>query len=113
MEWCEFVLGTHSLQQWFEYCSSGKKKYSCPMCKQTCGAKDVARLYFQSVGDASNDSVLTQKPRDWVERDPEALRIEVKRLEMKVSVLNSALEGQGKDLKQLSEEVLLLGCWEN
>lgn len=101
-----------SLQQWFEYCSSATKKYSCPMCKQTCVAKDVARLFFQSVGDA-DDSMLAKKPADWVERDPELLRSEVKRLEMKVSVLNSTLEGQGKDLKQLTEEVCLLDFWEN
>lgn len=79
------------------------------MCKQTCVGKDVARLYFQSVGDA-NDSMLAKKPADWVEKDPELLRSEVKRLEMKVSVLNSTLETQGKDLKELQEEVFLLGC---
>lgn len=76
------------------------------MCKQTCVGKDVARLYFQSVGDA-NDSMLAKKPADWVEKDPELLRSEVKRLEMKVSVLNSTLETQGKDLKELQEELQL------
>lgn len=75
-------------------------------------AKDVARLYFQSVGDA-NDSMLAKKPADWVEKDPELLRSEVRRLEMKVTVLNSTMETQGKDLKELIEEVFLLGCWEN
>ncbi|XP_038906710.1 uncharacterized protein LOC120092637 [Benincasa hispida] len=103
---CGHVFHELCLQQWFEYCSNGKKKYSCPMCKQTCMGKDVARLYFQSVGDA-NDSMLAKKPADWVEKDPELLRSEVKRLEMKVSVLNSTLETQGKDLKELHEELQL------
>ncbi|KAG7013762.1 hypothetical protein SDJN02_23929 [Cucurbita argyrosperma subsp. argyrosperma] len=101
---CGHVFHELCLQQWFEYCSNGKKKYSCPMCKQNCVAKDVARLYFQSVGDA-NDSMLAKKPADWVEKDPELLRSEVRRLEMKVTVLNSTLESQGKDLKELIEEL--------
>lgn len=71
--------------------------------------KDVARLYFQSVGDA-NDSMLAKKPADWIEKDPELLRSEVKRLEMRVSVLNSTLETQGKDIKELHEEVFLFDC---
>ena len=70
--------------------------------------KDVARLYFQSVGDA-NDSMLAKKPADWIEKDPELLRSEIKRLEMRVSVLNSTLETQGKDIKELHEEVFLPG----
>ncbi|KAL0538149.1 hypothetical protein IC582_027148 [Cucumis melo] len=103
---CGHVFHELCLQQWFEYCSNGKKKYSCPMCKQTCVGKDVARLYFQSVGDA-NDSMLAKKPADWIEKDPELLRSEIKRLEMRVSVLNSTLETQGKDIKELHEELQL------
>ncbi|XP_050947946.1 uncharacterized protein LOC103497686 isoform X2 [Cucumis melo] len=76
------------------------------MCKQTCVGKDVARLYFQSVGDA-NDPMLAKKPADWIEKDPELLRSEIKRLEMRVSVLNSTLETQGKDIKELHEELQL------
>ncbi|TYK14032.1 E3 ubiquitin-protein ligase TRAIP-like [Cucumis melo var. makuwa] len=102
---CGHVFHELCLQQWFEYCSNGKKKYSCPMCKQTCVGKDVARLYFQSVGDA-NDPMLAKKPADWIEKDPELLRSEIKRLEMRVSVLNSTLETQGKDIKELHEESL-------
>ncbi|KAL4015061.1 hypothetical protein IC575_027287 [Cucumis melo] len=103
---CGHVFHELCLQQWFEYCSNGKKKYSCPMCKQTCVGKDVARLYFQSVGDA-NDPMLAKKPADWIEKDPELLRSEIKRLEMRVSVLNSTLETQGKDIKELHEELQL------
>ncbi|KGN45695.1 uncharacterized protein LOC101218841 isoform X2 [Cucumis sativus] len=51
--------------------------------------------------------MLAKKPADWIEKDPELLRSEVKRLEMRVSVLNSTLETQGKDIKELHEELQL------
>lgn len=91
-----------SLQQWFEYCATSKK-HTCPVCKQGCKVKDACRLYFQSVGDA-NEGVLTQKQRG-VEEDAGVLRKEVKRLEGKVSGLNSVLENQTKELGELKDEV--------
>ena len=91
-----------SLQQWFEYCSNSKK-CTCPVCKQSCTGSNVARLYFQSLGD-QNESFLSQKVIECNE-DPELLRGEVKRLEVKVTGLTSSLERQGKEIKQLNDEV--------
>lgn len=93
-----------SLQQWFEYSSKGKK-HTCPICKQGCRASDACRLYFQSVGDANN-SVKPSKCFE-LEEDAGVLRREVKRLEVKVSGLNSQVEGQTKELEGLNEEVFL------
>lgn len=92
-----------SLQQWFEYCTNGKKK-NCPVCKQTCTEKNTHRLYFQSVGDP-NDPSLSQKPPDSEEGTPCELRNEVKRLEGKVLKLVSTLEQQQEDLKEVNVEV--------
>ncbi|KAK9279927.1 hypothetical protein L1049_013611 [Liquidambar formosana] len=100
---CGHVFHELCLQQWFEYCSS--KKSSCPVCKQTCSDKNAGRLYFQSVGDPS-DPILSQKPVDR-EEDPEVLRREVRKLEAKVSGVNSTLERQEKDLKELNEELCI------
>ncbi|KAE7999442.1 hypothetical protein FH972_003875 [Carpinus fangiana] len=90
------------LQQWFEYCSNAKK-CTCPVCKQLCSANNASRLYFQSVGD-SNDTVLTQKPIN-CEKDTEELCRELERLETKVSGLTSVLDRQGKELKEVNEEL--------
>jgi len=92
-----------SLQQWFEYCPATRKR-SCPICKQACQANKVCRLYFQSVGDASDAAPPPRSPG--LEVDPEVLRAEVRRLEAKASGLVSALEHRNKDLEQLNEEVI-------
>lgn len=92
-----------SLQQWFEYCTNGKKK-NCPVCKQTCTEKNTNRLFFQSVGDP-NDPSLSQQPHDNEGRTPCELQNEVKRLEGKVLKLASTLEQQQKDLKEVNVEV--------
>lgn len=63
----------------------------------------MSRLYFQSVGDATEASV-TQKLRD-CEQNPEELRREVKRLQGRVSGLDSALEKHQKNLNDITEEV--------
>ncbi|KAL9245384.1 hypothetical protein vseg_019045 [Gypsophila vaccaria] len=103
---CGHVFHELCLQQWFEYCKSSKKQ-TCPVCKQGCGRKDVCRLYFQSVG----DPVLTQcrSENSTTDREtsdcPEILRVEVKRLESKVSNLNSALDLQKKVVTQLTDEL--------
>lgn len=95
-----------SLQQWFEYCSSAKK-CSCPVCKQSCSASNVNRLYFQSVGD-SNDLILSQNVED---EDPRELRGQVQRLEVKVKGLSSLLERQGKELKDVNDQVNSIAFW--
>ncbi|KAJ8427358.1 hypothetical protein Cgig2_000487 [Carnegiea gigantea] len=91
--------------QWFEYCAKSKKQ-TCPVCKQACTAKNVGRLYFQSVG----DPVLSQSQIPIVSTGdadrPEVLRREVKRLENKVSGLVSSLDQHQKDVQQLTSEVL-------
>lgn len=92
-----------SLQQWFEYCTNGKKK-NCPVCKQTCTEKNTHRLFFQSVGDP-NDPSLSQQPHDVEGGPPCELQNEVKRLEGKVLKLASTLEQQQKDIKEVNAEV--------
>ncbi|KAG4938121.1 hypothetical protein HKD37_16G044608 [Glycine soja] len=99
---CGHVFHELCLQQWFEYSSKGKK-HTCPICKQGCRASDACRLYFQSVGDANN-SVKPSKCFE-LEEDAGVLRREVKRLEVKVSGLNSQVEGQTKELEGLNEEL--------
>ncbi|XP_061967051.1 uncharacterized protein LOC133690803 [Populus nigra] len=92
-----------NLQQWFEYCSS-EKKCSCPVCKQNCSAQDGGRLYSHSVGDQT-EPLGDRKPGD--EEDSELLRGEVERLEGIFLVLNTILERQVKEIKQLNEELYL------
>ncbi|MCD7463969.1 hypothetical protein HAX54_051840 [Datura stramonium] len=99
---CGHVFHELCLQQWFEYCTNGKKK-NCPVCKQACSEENANRLYFQSIGDP-NDTSLTQKPRDYDE-DHLELTNEVKRLEGKVLQLTSTLEKQLKDLKEVNAEL--------
>lgn len=79
------------------------KKRSCPICKQTCSNANVARLYFQSVGDA-NDANVSQKPRN-DEENPEELQKEVNRLEGKVLSLASNLEQQQKAFEEVKNQV--------
>ncbi|CAI9292128.1 unnamed protein product [Lactuca saligna] len=98
---CGHVFHELCIQQWFEYCSKGKKK--CPICKQTCSASNVSRLYFQSVGD-SNEPKLSQNLQTQKE-DPEELKIECRRLEGKVKGLSSALESRENDLRNISNEL--------
>ncbi|XP_050235586.1 uncharacterized protein LOC126685702 [Mercurialis annua] len=99
---CGHVFHELCLQQWFEYCSNSKK-CTCPVCKQSCTGSDVMRLYFQSLGD-QNESLLSQKVTEFRD-DPELLRGEVKRLEIKVTGLSTNLESHEKELKQLNEEL--------
>lgn len=97
------IFRNPSLQQWFEYCK-GTKKCTCPVCKQSCSAKNVGRLYFQSVGDQT-DSLVSPSLKDQDVEDPVVLRGEVKKLEIKVSRLTSDMEHQGKELKGINAEV--------
>ncbi|KAG9130570.1 hypothetical protein Leryth_011831 [Lithospermum erythrorhizon] len=98
---CGHVFHELCLQQWFEYCTNGKKR-NCPVCKQKCATKDVSRLYFQSLGDP-NDANNSQKAHQ-CEESPEELLGEVKRLEGKVSGLGLALEQRNKDLEGVNKE---------
>ncbi|XP_071698834.1 uncharacterized protein [Rutidosis leptorrhynchoides] len=98
---CGHVFHELCLQQWFEYCSKGKKK--CPTCNQTCSSCNVTRLYFQSVGDF-NDPNLSQKLQT-DKQNPEELQLECRRLEGKVKGLTLALETREKDLKNITNEL--------
>ncbi|CAB4300492.1 unnamed protein product [Prunus armeniaca] len=98
---CGHVFHELCLQEWFGYYAS-KKKYSCPVCKQSCKPNDVARLYFQW-----GDSGLTQRPVIEREEDSEALRREVRRLEAMVLGHGSALERKEKEVKALNQELYL------
>ncbi|KAL3517215.1 hypothetical protein ACH5RR_024117 [Cinchona calisaya] len=98
---CGHVFHELCLQQWFEYCTNGKKK-NCPVCKQICSNANAGRLYFQSIGDPNE--YLTQKAGDYGE-SPEELRNEVKRLEGKVLGLTSALEQQQKSFEAVNSEL--------
>ncbi|XP_073148062.1 uncharacterized protein [Henckelia pumila] len=104
---CGHVFHELCLQQWFEYCPKGKKR-NCPVCKQTCTNANVWRLYFQSIGD-TNDSSLSQKPLDH-EENPKELRNKVTRLEGKVVALESTLEQQQKDSREVKNQ--LFACEE-
>lgn len=77
------------------------------MCKQSCSASNVNRLYFQSVGDC-NDPILSQNVED---EDPRELRGQVQRLEVKVKGLSSLLERQGKELKDVNGQVNSIAFW--
>ncbi|KOM57267.1 hypothetical protein LR48_Vigan11g029900 [Vigna angularis] len=101
---CGHVFHELCLQQWFEYSSKGKK-HTCPICKQSCGASDACRLYFQSVGDASDGGKLLKSFES--EENVGLLRTEVKRLEVKVSGLNSELERQTKELEGVKQELCI------
>ncbi|XP_021850473.1 uncharacterized protein [Spinacia oleracea] len=101
---CGHVFHELCLQQWFEY-SKGTRKQTCPVCKQGCTQKSVGRLYFQSIGDpiCSQSQIDTQKRSNYGnDESPELLRLEVKRLEAKVSGLSSALDLHQNDAKELT-----------
>ncbi|KAL8192342.1 hypothetical protein R6Q57_027527 [Mikania cordata] len=98
---CGHVFHELCIQQWFEYCSKGKKK--CPICKQKCSESNVSRLYFQSVGD-SDDSNLSQKPQTCKE-NPEELKLEVRRLEGKIRGLSLSLESRENDFINIIDEL--------
>ncbi|KAK9143859.1 hypothetical protein Syun_013259 [Stephania yunnanensis] len=101
---CGHVFHELCLQQWLEYCPEKKKK-TCPVCKQRCGHENIVRLYFQSIGDSNDSSVLSQKPVDVGEDDPAALRRQVKKLQAKISGLGPALERREQESKALNEDL--------
>ncbi|KAI3933592.1 hypothetical protein MKX01_032697 [Papaver californicum] len=100
---CGHVFHELCLQQWLEYCNG--KKQTCPVCKQKCCQEKISRLYFQSTGDPTD---LTQKKGSKIcfeEEDPRVLRVEVKKLEIKISELTGAFERQEKELKDTIEHL--------
>ncbi|KAJ6723008.1 RING ZINC FINGER PROTEIN-RELATED [Salix koriyanagi] len=104
---CGHVFHELCLQQWFEYCSNEKKR-SCPVCKQNCSAQNAGRLYFQSVGDQTEP--FGDRKAGECEEDPRLLSGEVKRLEGKLSGLNTILERQVKEMNHLNEELFFSSC---
>ncbi|XP_071722670.1 uncharacterized protein [Rutidosis leptorrhynchoides] len=99
---CGHVFHELCWQQWFEY--SANKKHSCPVCKQKCTAKNVSRLYFQSIG---NPSDVNNSSQVLNEEDASLLRLETKRLEIKVYGLNSTLERKVVEIKELNDQLQL------
>ncbi|KAH7692365.1 TRAF-interacting protein [Dioscorea alata] len=94
---CGHVFHELCLQQWLEYCPSGKKP-TCPVCKQSCSQESLTRLYFQSSGDATQ-----LLPSDGI--DAEALAEQVKRLEGKLSSMTSNFQSQQMHLQELNKEL--------
>ncbi|GAB2271754.1 hypothetical protein Dimus_006584 [Dionaea muscipula] len=103
---CGHVFHELCLQQWLEYCTTAKKQ-TCPVCKQICSSKSISRLYFQSLVDPVEISSLSRPRIVDVDENPEELRREVKRLEAKVSGLDSILECHRKDVEQLTEQLCI------
>ncbi|XP_031495008.1 uncharacterized protein LOC116260711 [Nymphaea colorata] len=100
---CGHVFHELCLQQWFEYCPSGKKN-TCPLCKQQCCQKSVHRLYFQSLGEPTQ---APEKSRcfDASPDDVIALRGELKKLGGQLAEVNQAFGQQKQRLKELMIEL--------
>ncbi|KAI3933590.1 hypothetical protein MKX01_032695 [Papaver californicum] len=98
---CGHVFHELCLQQWLEYCNG--KKQTCPVCKQKCCQEKISRLYFQSIA-----SPIDEKKSSKIcfeEEDPRVLRVEVKKIEIKISELTGAFERQEKELKDTTEQL--------
>ncbi|PKA46078.1 E3 ubiquitin-protein ligase RHA1B [Apostasia shenzhenica] len=95
---CGHVFHEICIQQWYEYCSAGKKP-SCPVCKQFCSRDDLSRLYFQSTGESTQFS--SENP----DSDGQALAEKVRRLEGKLMVVTSTFESQQELLKKVNAEL--------
>ncbi|KAL9270565.1 hypothetical protein AKJ16_DCAP19377, partial [Drosera capensis] len=83
--------------QWMEYCARSRKR-TCPVCKQVCADKDVARLYFQSAGDVIGGG-------GGGEGEEVEVRLDVKRMESKVWGLGLEVERWKKDVERLNDEL--------
>ncbi|CAO2205733.1 unnamed protein product [Urochloa humidicola] len=102
---CGHVFHALCLEQWLEYCPGGKKKRTCPVCKQACGAAHPpTRLYFQSTGTCPTQA-CPASPDGPGRPDPEALAAEVARLEQKAASLGRVVEEQRDGIKNLNAEV--------
>ncbi|KAF0900408.1 hypothetical protein E2562_031595 [Oryza meyeriana var. granulata] len=97
--------GNGSLEQWLEYCPGGKKKLTCPICKQPCGAAHPpTRLYFQSTGACPTQACSPSRQEPDGGADPEELAAEVARLEQKAASLGKVLEEQRDGIQKLNAE---------
>lgn len=98
------IPGARSLEQWLEYCPGGKKKRTCPVCKQPCGAAHPpTRLYFQSTGACPTQAEPASQDAP-AGPDPEALAAELARLEQKAASLGKVVEEQRDGIKNLNAE---------
>ncbi|CAO2189806.1 unnamed protein product [Urochloa humidicola] len=103
---CGHVFHALCLEQWLEYCPGGKKKRTCPVCKQACGAAHPpTRLYFQSTGTCPTQAGGPASPDGPGGPDPEALAAELSRLEQKATSLGRVVEEQRDGIKNLNAEV--------
>ncbi|XP_062196064.1 uncharacterized protein LOC133899133 [Phragmites australis] len=102
---CGHVFHALCLEQWLEYSPGGKKKLTCPICKQPCGAAHPpTRLFFQSTGACPTQACPSSQDAS-EGADPEALAAEVARLEQKAASLGRVLEEQRDGIKKLNAEV--------
>uniref|UniRef100_I1QFP2 RING-type domain-containing protein n=1 Tax=Oryza glaberrima TaxID=4538 RepID=I1QFP2_ORYGL len=108
---CGHVFHALCLEQWLEYCPGGKKKLTCPICKQPCGAAHPpTRLFFQSTGacptQTASSSPSRHEPTDGG-ADREELAAEVARLEQKAASLGRVLDEQRDGIQKLNAEVAM------
>jgi TRAF-interacting protein len=108
---CGHVFHALCLEQWLEYCPGGKKKLTCPICKQPCGAAHPpTRLFFQSTGacptQTASSSPSRHEPTDGG-ADRDELAAEVARLEQKAASLGRVLDEQRDGIQKLNAEVAM------
>ncbi|KAF8712889.1 hypothetical protein HU200_028667 [Digitaria exilis] len=102
---CGHVFHALCLEQWLEYCPGGKKKRTCPVCKQACGAAHPpTRLYFQSTGTCPTQACPSSQDGPGGP-DPEVVAAELARLEQKAASLGKVVEEQRDGIKNLNAEV--------
>ncbi|KAL5221580.1 hypothetical protein ABZP36_026293 [Zizania latifolia] len=103
---CGHVFHALCLEQWLEYCPGGKKKLTCPICKQPCGAAyPPTRLFFQSTGSCPTQACSPSRQGANGGADPDELAAEVARLEQKAASLGRVLEEQRDGIQKLNAEV--------
>uniref|UniRef100_A0A0D9X4F9 RING-type domain-containing protein n=1 Tax=Leersia perrieri TaxID=77586 RepID=A0A0D9X4F9_9ORYZ len=104
---CGHVFHALCVQQWLEYCPGGKKKLTCPICKQPCGAAHPpTRLFFPSTGGCSTQASPSRQGGD-SGADAEELAVEVARLENKAAALGRVVEEQRDGIQKLNAEVAM------
>ncbi|KAJ4803725.1 RING/U-box superfamily protein [Rhynchospora pubera] len=101
---CGHVFHELCLQQWMEYCPSGKGP-TCPMCKQSCGTHHKpTRLYFQSTTDGGL-SQPSSAAHAGVSSDAKELTERVERLEKKYLAQTEIAECLKASTKKLTEQI--------
>ncbi|KAG0522480.1 hypothetical protein BDA96_07G040800 [Sorghum bicolor] len=105
---CGHVFHALCLEQWLEYCPGGKKKRTCPICKQACGAAHPpTRLYFSSTGTCPTQACPSSPGNASGGADPAALAAEVARLEHKAASLGKVVEEQRETIDDLKSQAAL------